>query len=125
MFAKAATKQSTALPKESNAKEGVAKKEEDVSRFESDDSPGKENRLNSVKESNEKLDKKQDKPMRIEDCNKNNEMDVKENGASKSKKINSSVSQDLKKRKSNVKSVDSQSKRRKRIQVNMFIITKK
>ena len=125
MFAKAATKQSTALPKESKAKEGVAKKEEDVSRFESDDSPGKENRLNSVKESNEKLDKKQDKPMRIEDCNKNNEIDVKENGASKSKKINSSVSQDLKKRKSNVKSVDSQSKRRKRIQVNMFIITKK
>ena len=124
MFAKAATKQSTALPKESNAKEGVAKKEEDVSRFESDDSPGKENRLNSVKESNEKLDKKQDKPMRIEDCNKNNEIDVKENGASKSKKINSSVSQDLKKRKSNVKSVDSQAKRRKRIQVNRFIITK-
>ena len=125
MFAKAATKQSTALPKESKAKEGVAKKEEDVSRFESDDSPGKENRLNSVKESNEKLDMKKDKPMRIEDCNKNNEIDVKENGASKSKKINSSVSQDLKKRKSNVKSVDSQSKRRKRIQVNMFIITKK
>ena len=124
MFAKAATKQSTALPKESNAKEGVAKKEEDVSRFESDDSPGKENRLNSVKESNEKLDKKQDKPMRIEDCNKNNEIDVKENGASKSKKINSSVSQDLKKRKSNVKSVDSQAKRRKRIQVNRFIIRK-
>ena len=124
MFAKAATKQSTALPKESKAKEGVAKKEEDVSRFESDDSPGKENRLNSVKESNEKLDKKQDKPMRIEDCNKNNEIDVKENGASKSKKINSSVSQDLKKRKSNVKSVDSQAKRRKRIQVNRFIITK-
>ena len=124
MFAKAATKQSTALPKESKAKEGVAKKEEDVSRFESDDSPGKENRLNSVKESNEKLDKKQDKPMRIEDCNKNNEIDVKENGASKSKKINSSVSQDLKKRKSNVKSVDSQAKRRKRIQVNRFIIRK-
>ena len=124
MFAKAATKQSTALPKESKAKEGVAQKEEDVSRFESDDSPGKENRLNSVKESNEKLDKKQDKPMRIEDCNKNNEIDVKENGASKSKKINSSVSQDLKKRKSNVKSVDSQAKRRKRIQVNRFIITK-
>ena len=124
MFAKAATKQSTALPKESNAKEGVAKKEEDVSRFESDESPGKENRLNSVKESNEKLDKKQDKPMRIEDCNKNNEIDVKENGASKSKKINSSVSQDLKKRKSNVKSVDSQAKRRKRIQVNRFIIRK-
>ena len=123
MFAKAATKQSTALPKESKAKEGVAKKEE-VSRFESDDSPGKENRLNSVKESNEKLDKKQDKPMRIEDCNKNNEIDVKENGASKSKKINSSVSQDLKKRKRNVKSVDSQAKRRKRIQVNMFIIPK-
>ena len=123
MFAKTATKQSTALPKESKAKEGVAKKEE-VSRLESDDSPGKENRLNSVKESNEKLDKKQDKPMRIEDCNKNNEIDVKENGASKSKKINSSVSQDLKKRKSNVKSVDSQAKRRKRIQVNRFIIRK-
>ena len=52
------------------------------------------------------------------------EIDVKENGASKSKKINSSVSQDLKKRKSNVKSVDSQAKRRKRIQVNRFIIRK-
>ena len=77
-----------------------------------------------MKESNEKLDKKQDNPLRIEDCNKNNEIDVKENGASKSKKINSSVSQDLKKRKSNVKSVDSQAKRRKRIQVNRFIITK-
>jgi len=115
MFAKAAAKQPSSLPLDKKGIKAEPDNKEPPSNFESNTSPGKENRINVKIEEEEKNDAK--------DEAKQNEKNIDEKVQKLDEKCrsikttNTKNARDNKKRENNSKKNENQAKRRKRIQV--------
>ena len=118
MFAKAAAKQ-TSLPGDKKGVKTEPENNEPVPDFESESSPGKENRIN-VKIENEENKHTKEEVKQNEKITSEKIQNLDQEKCLSTKKTNSVNVRDSKKRENNSRKNENKAKRRKRIQVSQY-----